>query len=311
MDGGASWQTTFSHHSLFFSGALTTTRAALFLGTLNNRTEGTYRSTDRGATWNSIGGPSTGPDTRNLAAVDANTVFAMDDLGSIWMTANGGGDSVSTLGPFIGSVTLSADTLFAGDTLTCNSSVAPIYVSESGCNPPMPSGYRITGPDSASFRIAGYNDDSIAVESVPAHSGDLHAEMVVTLADDSADTIALLGFGASPRALSFGVTSDTVSTDTIGDTVRVPITLNGLLSPQDIELTLHYPLADLEYLGSYDRSGNRLDLPGDSGLGRSKLFVVSDTPGRVAAYAWFLVFSDTNYDPQVTFDSVTVPNVAA
>lgn len=306
-DAGTSWQVVDSRHSLFYSGALSTTRDALFVGTLDS-VLGTYRSVDRGETWKSIGGPATPRDSRNLAGIDQNTLLAMDASGSIWLTTNGGGDSVSYTGPFDGTVAFSADSLFQGDTLRCDSATLPLYIVDSGCHPPLPQRYTITGPDAASFRVVDQAQDSIAVQFIPGHSGAMNATLDIRLADGSDRSIALAGFSAPPTTLAFDASSLNVKTDTIGGDVWVPIKIDGLSRPEVVELILHYPRPDLVYDGSVDRLGKQVDVPGEVWQGRSKLRILDDTPGTVAAYAHFNVFSDTNYHPQVTFDSVTIPS---
>ena len=304
-DGGLTWQQTDSHSFPYFSGAMTTNGDAAIVGTLG--TDGELRSMDKGQTWNSIGGPALGSDTRNLAIINDNTILAADNSGSIWLTTNGGGDSVSYTGPFDGTVAFSTDSLFQGDTLRCDSATLPLYTVDSGCHPPLPQQYRITGPDAASFRVIDQADDSVAVQFVPGHSGAMNATLVVTLANGIDSSISLCGFSAPPEMLAFDASTLNVQTDTIGGDVSVPIKIDGLLRPEIVELVLHYPLADLVYDGSSDRSGMKVDIPGEAWPGRAKLRIVDDTPGTVAAYAHFNVFSDTNYHPQITFDSVDIP----
>ncbi len=308
-NGGDSWQTVDSHHSLFYSGALATTGDAIFAGTLESST-GTYRSVDRGQTWESIGGPGTGADSRNIAAINQNYVLTMDPSGSIWLTTNGGGDSVAYTGPFVGSVAFSAKTLFAGDTLRCDSAASPLYIYLTGCHPPIPEQYQITGPDSASFRVIDPSPDSLVVDFISQKPGAQNATLVVTLADGSDSSIALAGFSEPPEQLAFNATSLSSKTDTIGGDVSIPIKIDGLSKPESIELVLHYPLPDLVYDGSFNRFGAKVDIPGEQWPGRSKLRILNDTPGKVAAYAKFNVFSDTAYHPEVTFNSVTIPTAA-
>lgn len=48
--------------------------------------DGILRSSDKGISWKSIGGPATAVDSRTIFAVDDSTVYAIDTLGSIWVT---------------------------------------------------------------------------------------------------------------------------------------------------------------------------------------------------------------------------------
>jgi photosystem II stability/assembly factor-like uncharacterized protein len=80
---------------MFFSGSIAVTTSAIYCPTIAN---GIYRSVDQGVNWKSIGGPYGPIDTRLIAAIDDNLIFAADSLGNIWMTKNSGGDSVKGVG---------------------------------------------------------------------------------------------------------------------------------------------------------------------------------------------------------------------
>jgi hypothetical protein len=115
-----------------------------------------------------------------------------------------------------------------------------------------------------------------------------------------------LGVGLAKHILSLTASSSNEKTDTIGGAVNVPITINGLARPENVDVVLHYPLPDLQYVGSFDPAGTHVDVPGQQWPGRSLLSIMNAEPNAVAAYARFDVFSDTDYDPVVTFDSLDV-----
>ncbi len=72
-----------------------TERGILYCQTRSH--DGIVRSTDRGLTWKSIGGPpSKEVDVRLICSKNDNTIFALGDDGSIWGTFNSGGDSILT-----------------------------------------------------------------------------------------------------------------------------------------------------------------------------------------------------------------------
>ena len=306
-DGGISWNQVDSHPAPYFSGALATNRDAIVVGTVDGNN--IRRSMDKGQTWNSIGGPALGSDNRNIAVVDDNIIFAADSTGSIWLTTNGGGDSASYTGPFSTTI-LSTDSLFANDTVRCDSLTSAIYLLGTGCRPPDPSSIQITGPDANSYRILGWNRDSIQVVISSQNPGPQTATLVVTFEDGTKQSATLGGYSAPPHALSFDASTLTVKTDTIGGEVAVPIKILGLTHPENVELVLHYQLPNLVYDSSVDRFGTKVDLLGEQWPGRSKLLIRNDTPGTVTAYAKFKVFSDTVFNPQVTFDSVEIPTEA-
>lgn len=275
-DGGTSWSVTFTHPSLFLSGSLATTNEALFAGTLDP-TLGTYRSLDAGETWKSIGGPSVAPDSRSIAAINTNSVLAMDKNGSIWITTNGGGDSTESQLPYLGTVALSADTLFANDTIRCDSLNLPIYISWTGCRPPLPVQYRITGRDSDSFHITGSTSDSIVVEWTSQKPGSQQAWFIAELANGVRDSVALAGFSTTiplvfsvaPQRL-FSQDSDYISCTSSIDTIRISaqaclwprVKSEEIVGMDSMDYIISHPLA------KFDSSNSIAILftPGDTGL---------------------------------------------
>jgi photosystem II stability/assembly factor-like uncharacterized protein len=508
-DGGQSWQSTDSHPAPYLSGAMSTTTDGIFLGTRDG--SGIHRSMDRGLTWKNIGGPNISPDTRDLATITDNILLAADSAGNIWLTTNGGGDSVQsqpagtlTLSPnqlfstdtlacvpiqraisivrvgcpaprfdtavivgvdsadytigysaaadsiyvtflpqkpgannavlraqlndgtiktvqlfgfvdtSVGTLSMTPNSLFTSDTLRCDSLIGSVHLSLNGCRPPQLSHIGITGPDMGSYRIVDSTADSISVLWTSQKPGVQQAWLVGTLNNGQRDSVSLNGFSAtipltysitpsslfnsdsiyfacqsatpskimlydtaciwpdvtseqivgadsedyiisnpiaSPVAgfdsatilfqptapglrsatyqltlsngtvinvplsgvglvehtLTVSAGSATIYADTIGDSVAVPITINGLAHSETVEMVLHYPLPDLVYRGSFDASGTSVDVPGEQWPGRSLLRIPNAEPGIVAAHARFTVFSDTDYEPLISFDSMTVP----
>ena len=314
-DGGASWTITDSHPKHFYSGTLATTNDAVFVGTIDGSV-GTLRSTDRGQTWQSIGGPAVSPDSRNITAINANIVFGMDGNGSIWRTTNGGGDSVSMgASGFIYSE--SPQALFLADTLNlCDTpGLDTVSIAASACIWPNITSEQVTGPAANDYQIIHHISvsapfspiDSAIVSFAPSDTGLRSANYELTLDDGTVISIPLAGFGSASHEFTLSSNSTNEKIDTIGGMVAVPITVDGLVHAETIELVLHYPLPDLEYDSSVDLAGTRVDIPGEQWQGRSKLRIAGAMSGAVAAYSRFNVFSDTDYDPQVTFDSMSIP----
>ena len=194
--------------------------------------------------------------------------------------------------------------LFDKDTIQCaNTTTKTIVLNSSGCIPPQIASHALAGSDAASYTITSLDKDSIIVEFISQHPGPQPAQLLLTLSNGTVDTVYLLGTGAAPHSLS--LTSQNQSTDTIGGDISVPITIAGLAKPEDVDLVLHFD-SSLKYHGSFDASNAKLDILNEQGPGRSKLTIKNVTPGTVAAWARFTVFSDSNEHPQVTFDSVQV-----
>ncbi len=299
-DAGASWQTISSMPLDYYNGSLASTARVLYVGTVPNSGDGIDRSTDSGMTWQNIGGPTEQYDTRSLAVVSDNIVLALDANGNIWRTLNSGGKPISLPNQF--SATPSA--LFQTDTISCDSLTRTVNFASGGCSPLSVAGVRITGPDSASFRAGNLSLDSVSVTLYGRTEGAQQAQLLLTLDNGTNDTVALSGYvNTTPSVLS--ITSANVQTDTLGATVAVPITVNGLVKPETIDLVLHYS-GSLDYLGSFSLSGTKLDVSGGQYPGRSMLHIINAIPGRIAGYAEFRVFDDSDQASYATFDSLTV-----
>ncbi len=92
-DAGQTWQSSTSHPLDYYSGAIANTSQVIYIAT-DAGGNGVLRSTDQGASWQSIGGPMTNFDTRSIALANNNIVFVLDSNGSVWRTMNSGGDSL-------------------------------------------------------------------------------------------------------------------------------------------------------------------------------------------------------------------------
>jgi hypothetical protein len=104
---------------------------------------------------------------------------------------------------------------------------------------------------------------------------------------------------------SLALSTQSVQTDTLGGTVAVPITLNGLERSENVTLVMHYD-GTVDYLGSFSPSGVQLDVPGEQWAGRSELSITGATSGVVMGCAKFNVFNDSSEAAHATFDSVNV-----
>jgi len=220
---------------------------------------------------------------------------------------NGSFDTVALAGHvniIPNTLTLSASTLFATDIISCDSLTYPVLFKRSGCSPPNVVKDSIVGIDSASFKTSMLNKDSVLVTLYGIKQGDQHAKLVLMLDNGLNDTVLLAGeVNITPAALTFS-TQD-VHTDTLGATVEVPITINGLLHSENIDLVLHYD-GSVQYLGSFSPTNVRLDIPGDSSLGRSVLSITGAISGAVLGYAKFNVFNDSDKSAHATFDSLSL-----
>jgi photosystem II stability/assembly factor-like uncharacterized protein len=78
------------------NGSISISPNAVFFQTLD---KGVIRTTDQGATWTVIGGPSMGVENRGVCAINNNTLIAVDNNGDVWRTDNCGGFPLSSTPP--------------------------------------------------------------------------------------------------------------------------------------------------------------------------------------------------------------------
>jgi photosystem II stability/assembly factor-like uncharacterized protein len=204
---GSSWTisktaaTDTKHFNSYLCGSVSSAVIATYAQT---STDGVIRTTDKGGFWKSIGGPSSGSDTRFVQAIDDNTVFAVDHAGSIWETTNSGGEG-SLSRPTNGTVLTSQNSLFDNDTLHCTTTFSrTIAFIRTGCHNPSIRKYKLIGLDSTSFQLGNPSYDSLQVIFTPTHNGANSASLIILLDDGSADTVQLKGWGDNiPFTYSF------------------------------------------------------------------------------------------------------------
>lgn len=305
-NSGATFSETNLQSLLYYSGSLISCPA----GTLYAQTQtpdGVIRSTDGGLTWKSIGGPFGLWDCHFICAKNDNTLFALDTFGGVWKTTNSGGDSLKGLP--VPLVSLSADTLFAQDSLTlCDPPLDRLLkFTISGCSPPRIVKTEIAGPDAASFTLIPISGNSFGATFKPQKPGLQIAYLVVTLSDGVLDTVLLQGYERPTFTITLATKDQ--ATDTVGGTITVPITIQNLDKQHDFELVMHYS-PDLIYNNSYSLTGTPLDKPGEQWLGRSKLKITGVQASGLQGYANFS-FTDSVATPKVWFDSLVVLDQAS
>ena len=183
-----------------------------------------------------------------------------------------------------------------------------LTLNTNGCLPKIVA-QNITGLHAADYTfIRQISDplrslDSTIISFTPSDSGVRNAVYEMTLGNGTIISVPLQGFGITPHPLTLSIPNK--STDTIGGSVNVPITINGLDHAEDIDLVLHYN-NELTYHGSYSLANVQLDIPTEEWAGRSKLYIAQAKPNSILGYAKFDVFNDSLMKSYLTFDSVTV-----
>ncbi len=313
-DAGNSWTKSQSFPRLYYSGSVALTTKAVLVQTVNN---GIQRSTDQGASWKGIGGPSATWDTRLLCAINSNIILAADNNGTIWRTKNSGGDSILNISPFE-SLSLNPDELFTTDTLvSCDSPVVDIFhLRGILCSYPKIIGQKITGVDSLDYRIVQPVGDSLSgndsafISFRPRGSGAQSGEYIITLEDSTQISVPLKGFGKNIIFVQ-PMTAD-IAVDTIGGYAQVPLRFSGFPQKEDLEVVLHYDTRMI-YNGSNSILGASFDLPGESWQGRSKIRIPKSELqlDTISGLAIFTVFPNGTDCFKVSLDSMNILSLFA
>lgn len=178
-DKGLSWQKTYQKRINSICGSLyVTNNSTLFAQTMDN---GVLRSTDRGLTWQNIGGPNGLPDSRLVAAVNNNIVFAVDSSGSVWKTENGGGfPAVET---YQDTVFVHPESLFTDTRLTLCDSASEVIKFQSPCPTVFVSKVTFKNPNTTNHKIIFAKKDSCAIRFSPSSIGQSNDTLLLTLND--------------------------------------------------------------------------------------------------------------------------------
>ena len=232
-DRGVSWRRSLRKGGRYTAGSLVMTPGSnIYMQTF---TDGIVRTTDLGSTWTTIGGPGGGNDSRTIVTTNENTVFAIDEKGSIWRTTNSGGDSITSLRPK-GFFLTSKDTLFLRDNVElCYASASDTihFFSGGGCGAP-PAIASITA-DSADYLVKSFNNDSSIVTFTPTTIGKHKGTLVITFTDGTSRRIELRGTGFT-KGYILSASADTLfARDTLfgcesSDSV-IALTISGCPTP--------------------------------------------------------------------------------
>jgi photosystem II stability/assembly factor-like uncharacterized protein len=301
-DYGPSWASIFNALTYSLTGVVATSRHAIFCPTYS---EGIIRSTDKGNTWVNIGGsvrggaiPTIEIDYRPLTVICDDILLVGDLYGDIWLTTNGGGNPI-----------LLPNSLFVDDTITkCDSPIVySIRLPVDGCNLLSDAIPKLTG--SNNYSVTPISPDSLQITFSPTNLSDTSDGFLILIFSDGTNhTIRLVGTVAQGRNRLYCHTEDKF-VDTIGQTVRIPLSIETFTGPRDMEIVMHYDKsADIIYGGSFSLTGAKLDMPGEQWPGRSKLRLNDAMSNALLAEASFTVFADSLERPKVWFDSLTVPS---
>lgn len=307
-NGGKDWIVTYERPVRDLVGSIAVASNAVYAQTV---ARGVIRSTDYGATWKDIGGPSAPFDTRLVCAIDDNRVLAADHDGTLWVTENAGGDSV--FGPTrIKEIGLSRYVLFDTDTLySCDDPVFDTAILRGiFCSAPEIARIDVEGSHASDFTLVKAPSDqlsgrdSLVLRFYPGGNGSREANLVIVLKDSTTLTLPLRGYGRGLSELQ--LTSSRVSSDTVGVEVYVPIIFAGSDGIEGVELDVTYASSQLEYVRTVDRMGTTADLGLEPIGKRHPVRLTAPWLNDTIGYAIFRIYPNTEACVPVTFDSIRI-----
>jgi hypothetical protein len=190
-DNGGSWTNPYSQPLGDFTDLCGNGTAGCHDYFVGTKTNGILRSTDKGLSWQSIGGPPTPIDSRTIVALDDSLIYAIDTIGNIWATdvqiIGAGGNQV------LGNQYFQQLTIKACDT----SVISKIYFFNSSCIKYNISSLKLTGKDTSQYQIVGNLSspfaypDSVRILFTPTTGGKTDAHLKVTYANGSFITLDL------------------------------------------------------------------------------------------------------------------------
>jgi photosystem II stability/assembly factor-like uncharacterized protein len=298
-DGGVTWSTTLKKPLgiyTYLTGNATQGGNDYFVGTAS---EGILRSSDKGLTWASIGGPPTPVDSRAIAAKDDCIIYAIDTLGSIWTT--GPGNEPIILG----------DSLFANALPSvCDTAITrELVFIEGRCTNKLVNRLDLIGSDSLLYEIVdslsgpNHYPDSIGIKFTPQHTGRINANLKVTFEDGSVIFLDL-GTQVSPKGTLSFAQNDLASVliDTIGGDAVLRIVSHHSGASTDAEFTIHYDTSALVYQGVFDEQGNDHTISHPDG---SSARIAMNTVNDSVLFAKFSFFPVDSNCTKVLIDSIT------
>ena len=327
-DGGDSWASVNKQVPKFFSSACASSPNATFVA--SSLGSGVYRSTDVGQTWQAISGPVSHEDSRMLTVIDDNTIFAVDNSGSVWRTTNSGGFPITPSKSGSIAVSISSKPI-NNDTLGVDLYL-PIYLKVNGAVPSFdmvvhyPAGrlvyLRSIIPRGKVIDIPG--EQWLGRSKIHFDSSDLATRMdsligysvfkrlpdnydCTTVFYDSASwkvnvpcigiaTVTansaegIIGAPKSPNIM-FSVSSSRIINDSLNVTIYLPIYLKCNTEMPSFDMVIHYPTINLTYQRSISINGKVIDVPGEQWEGRAKVHFDSvDIAARKDSLIGYVVY---------------------
>jgi photosystem II stability/assembly factor-like uncharacterized protein len=222
-DNGNSWSQSDQHPITYHCGSISSSKNAIFAQTAN----GVFRSTDKGKTWQDIGGPEHfGIDNRLVCAISNNIILAVDTLARIYRTGNSGGYPMPEANTedltWFPATAFEGDSLYFCDSMGFDSMRLDTIIICPTCSKITVTETKLTGNDTADYIILSYSPgkvsacDTLILGFRPSHLGISDASFSISLENGQTYSIPFHGKGVAPEPqISFIPTTlyagDTVS----------------------------------------------------------------------------------------------------
>lgn len=301
-NAGTSWTSAFSEENLL-SGSIVSGANTIYP---TSQKRGVIRSTDRGATWRNIGGPSATFDSRCLTLINDNIVFGLDTMGNIWRTMNAGGDSVTLPNPR--SMTMSMVRPFDDETpFICDLPIGRNIALSPSCNARIKA-IRIAGENPQAFHILDHPDtpqagDSIWLSFNVDEAGEYTAMLEVEMENGEILRLPLHAI-AKPPAIARLMDIVDIRNDTIGGTIRVPIGIESDGPMPSGEFSITFDSSVLVYKGTSSLAGDPLDIPGSPMAEVARVRFAAMPSGGILGYAYFEYYPLRDSCTEVRIDSL-------
>ena len=301
-NGGSSWANSLDLNTADLAGSIALGTKAAFVPTTT--VQGIMRTTDKGATWKSIGGPPSHLDCRQIVALSDNEIYAIDDLGDVFVTKNSGGDSL--IGSRGQPLTLSANALFTRDTLSpCQTVSATLQLIPPPCSRAFIGSIRVTGIDSAFYAIGHYPpaflnvQDSIVLFFSPLQIRNYSGSLIITLTDGTTFIVTLTGSAKDDLSLA---TQD-VPVAVLGEETSVPISIHDRGVKRDCDLAISFDTTYMVYDGTKTLAGRLVAetvfAPGKRVLHFLAADFIADSIGAMAQFRYYPIndgFTTVGFD---------------
>jgi photosystem II stability/assembly factor-like uncharacterized protein len=251
-DGGESWQSlyTFMDDRITLNGHIDGKASKLYIQTDDSSKMGMYRSLDLGRTWTSVGGPSNNRDTRFSVVGCGQIVYAMNNLGELWKTTDGG-DGVLT-GDLEEPVLAKEDTVYIQGHSCQTTSITLGYLNM-GCHDISIDSITVTGSADVfvnairTGRLGLWQEDSVVFHH--REPGATRDTSIVTIYADNGTSRKIVVISNNTVELSFRLGAPAAAS--VSEVVTIPLFVSNISAGLSISRATFTLFVDNDLLGNW------------------------------------------------------------